>query len=318
MAAAGRRAGGKDKLMRSAAALAACLLPALAAAQPLPTLHGVLSIEGKQVALPEGEWLRAGAAEEDGRAPGVVSEALLQVRGGEVIGSALVQVNKAGAASDWGNAPACARRDLPLARVRYTSDHDGSCAYVAVVADGVAAVDPAWAAARAAAAARGWAMPARWAEAGIRVSDPLAALQVRYGFPLSPGQPLPPGLVGWTDTAWDSAEHGLLNLLAPSQPLPSLGKGAPEPVAVEAQPAGGLPRAVWKTITFRMIATTIDFSTNVIAIGNLTTAVLLSAWNTVTGPWIYLAHEMAWDYFGAPAVRQLDLPGLGPEAAAGA
>ena len=74
---------------------------------------------------------------------------------------------------------------------------------------------------------------------------------------------------------------------------------------------------MWKTLTFRAIATTIDFSTNLIAIGNLVTASLLSAWNTVTGPWIYLGHELAWDYFGAPAVKQLDLPGIGVEAAAG-
>ncbi len=307
--------------MRHVAALAACLLPALAAAQPvpsLPVLRGVLSIEGKQVALPAGVWLRAATKEGEGRTLGVVSVVLLQLRGEAVVGSVLVQANKAGAPSDWGSAPACARHDLPLARVRYASDHDGSCAYVAVVeAGGDGAVDPAWTAARAAATARGWVLPACWAEAGIRVSDPREAVQIRYGFALPPRAPLPPGLTGWTDTAWDSAEQGLLNQLDPAYKLPPLGQGAPEPAAAAEPPAGGLPRAVWKTITFRMIATTIDFSTNVIAIGNLTTAALLSAWNTVTGPWIYLAHEMAWDYFGTPPVRQRDLPGLGPEAAAG-
>jgi uncharacterized membrane protein len=301
--------------MHRAAAMAAALVPTLAAAQPAPqlaTLHGTLSLEGKQVALPEGEWLRAAAAEAEG---GVVSVALLQLRDGQVAGGVLMQANKAGAPGSWGSAPACTRGDLPLARVRYASDHDGSCAYIAVAesAPGGGAVDPAWAEAGRVAAADGWPMPSRWAVAAIRVSDPLAAVQVRYAFPLPQGETLPPGLSAWTETAWDGVERGLLNLPDPARPLPPVGPTEPPPAEGK---GGGLPRAVWKTLTFRAIATTIDFSTNVIAIGNLTTAALLSAWNTVTGPWIYLGHELAWDYFGAPSVRQRDLPGLGPEAGA--
>ncbi len=306
-------------MMRRAALLAAMLFPAMAAAQPVPplaVLRDVLSIEGKQIALPEGKWLRAGASEGTNGVPDVVSVALLQVRERQVVGGVLVQASKQGAPTDWGSAPACLRSDLPFAHVRYASDHDGSCAYVAVVdaASAGAAVDPAWAAARVSAQALGWTLPARWAEAAIRVSDPREAVQIRYVFALPPAQPIPPGLSGWTNTAADSAEHGLLNLLDPAQSLPPLAQAAPAPAE---EKADGLPRAVWKTLTFRAIATTIDFSTNLIAIGNLVTASLLSAWNTVTGPWIYLGHELAWDYFGAPAVKQLDLPGIGVEAAAG-
>ncbi len=305
-----RGASGRGVVSRRAVLLAALLVPALAAAEPAPrleTLRGVLSIEGKQVALPEGAWLRAAVTQ---TAPGVVSVALLQLRDGKVAGGVLVQVNQAGAPGNWGSAPACSRRDLPYARVRIISDHDGACAYVAAVAAGTdTAVDPAWTAAGAAALAHDWAMPARWAVAGIRVTDPLAAVQVRYAFALAPGQPFPPGLSGWAETALDSAERGVLNLLDPAQPLPPLALAAPAP----AETGGEVPRAVWKTLTFRAIATTLDFTTNVIAIGNLVTASLLSAWNTVTGPWIYLGHELAWDYFGAPAEQRRDFPGLGPE-----
>lgn len=297
-------------MIRRAAVLAVLLVPVLAAAEPAPPLvpvRGLLAIEGKQVALPDGAWLRAAVTE---TGPGVVSVALLQLRDGKVAGGVLVQVNRAGAASNWGSAPACSRRDLPFARVRTTSDHDGACAWVAAVTAGDnRPVDPAWTAAAAAALARDWAMPARWAEAGIRVSDPLAAVQVRYAFALAPGQPFPPGLSGWAETALDSAERGLLNLLDPAQPLPPLTQAAP----AAAETAGEVPRAVWKTLTFRAIVTTLDFTTNVIAIGNLVTASLLSAWNTVTGPWIYLGHELAWDYFGAPAEQRRDFPGLGTE-----
>ena len=300
--------------MRHAAALTLLLCPSFAAAQPAPTpgtVRGVLSIEGKQVALPEGAWLRMATAD---AAPGVVSIVLLQLHDGKVAGAVLVQANRAGAPTAWGSAPGCERRDLPFARVRYASDHDGSCAYVAAVPAAApgAAVDPAWADASGAALARGWALPSRWAEAAIRVSDPLAAVQIRYAFTWPPDQPFPPGLSGWAQTAQDSAERGLLNLLDPARKLPPLAQAAPAPP--EAAP-DGVPRAVWKTLTYRAIATTIDFSTNLMAMGSLVPAALLSTWNTLTGPWIYLAHELAWDYFGAPAEQRRELPGLGAEVA---
>jgi uncharacterized membrane protein len=63
---------------------------------------------------------------------------------------------------------------------------------------------------------------------------------------------------------------------------------------------GGLriKQAVAKTITFRIIVTTLDFSTNYVVIGELATAAGLSAFNLVVGPLFYLAHETAWNYFG--------------------
>ena len=60
-------------------------------------------------------------------------------------------------------------------------------------------------------------------------------------------------------------------------------------------------RALAKTITFRTIASTIDFTANYVATGELATAVLLSAFAFVVGPFVYLGHEMAWDYYGARA-----------------
>ena len=59
-------------------------------------------------------------------------------------------------------------------------------------------------------------------------------------------------------------------------------------------------RALAKTITFRTIATTTDFTTNYVVVGDLATAATLSAFGFVVGPFIYLGHEMAWDYYGSP------------------
>ena len=72
----------------------------------------------------------------------------------------------------------------------------------------------------------------------------------------------------------------------------------------------GLPvsRVLAKTITFRTLATAMDFTTNYVVVGDVATAVLLSATGFVFGPFVYYGHEKAWDYFGARGERTLDLP----------
>src|SRR5262249_36010690 len=63
-------------------------------------------------------------------------------------------------------------------------------------------------------------------------------------------------------------------------------------------PAFRIGQAVAKTITFRIIVTTLDFSTNLLVIGELNTAAGLSAFNLIAGPLLYLAHEAGWNYLG--------------------
>jgi uncharacterized membrane protein len=70
--------------------------------------------------------------------------------------------------------------------------------------------------------------------------------------------------------------------------------------------AGGgftISRALAKTITFRTVATTMDFTTNFVVVGDLATAALLSASGFILGPFIYLGHEMVWDYCGSRGAR---------------
>ncbi len=88
--------------------------------------------------------------------------------------------------------------------------------------------------------------------------------------------------------------------------LPPLRPDAKAPLAAR----GGftISRALAKTITFRTLATTMDFTTNYVVVGDLAMAVALSASGFILGPFVYLGHEMAWDYFGSPGERTLDLP----------
>jgi uncharacterized membrane protein len=98
---------------------------------------------------------------------------------------------------------------------------------------------------------------------------------------------------------------------AVSQP----GKPAPlsaSPDAAAPPPAPrvfGVKQAVAKTITFRIIVTTLDFTSNYVVIGELATAAGLSTFALVAGPLFYFAHETAWNYFG-PAGDAVDFPAL--------
>jgi uncharacterized membrane protein len=61
-----------------------------------------------------------------------------------------------------------------------------------------------------------------------------------------------------------------------------------------------ISRALAKTITFRTIATTMDFTTNYVVVGDLATAVTLSASGFILGPFVYFGHEWLWDHYGSP------------------
>jgi uncharacterized membrane protein len=74
-------------------------------------------------------------------------------------------------------------------------------------------------------------------------------------------------------------------------------------------PKFAIGQAVAKTITFRIIVTTLDFTTNYVVIGEVATAAGLSTFNLIAGPLFYLAHEAAWNYLG-PADDAVGLPAL--------
>ena len=74
----------------------------------------------------------------------------------------------------------------------------------------------------------------------------------------------------------------------------------------------GIGQAIAKTITYRLIVTTLDFTTNYIVIGEFATAAGLSGFNLVAGPLFYLAHEAAWNYLGSSDQASVGTAGSGP------
>jgi uncharacterized membrane protein len=73
---------------------------------------------------------------------------------------------------------------------------------------------------------------------------------------------------------------------APTEAVPAVASGF------------GIRRAIAKTITFRIIVTTLDFTANYMVIGELGTAAGLSAFALVVGPVFYFVHEAAWHSVG--------------------
>jgi uncharacterized membrane protein len=80
---------------------------------------------------------------------------------------------------------------------------------------------------------------------------------------------------------------------------------------VDAQPGSRraltISRALAKTITFRTLATTMDFAVNFVVVGDLATAAALSASGFILGPFVYFGHEWAWDRYGSPADAAVEL-----------
>jgi uncharacterized membrane protein len=89
---------------------------------------------------------------------------------------------------------------------------------------------------------------------------------------------------------------------------PRGGPGVKLPLAIPAKLA--IKQALIKTITFRLIVTTLDFTSNYVVIGELGTSAGLSAFGFVVAPLLYLAHETGWNYFGPSAEGKVELAGF--------
>ena len=103
-----------------------------------------------------------------------------------------------------------------------------------------------------------------------------------------------------------SGLRGKQRQTAPSPaPSASAAQSAKASASGEAEPFDTW-RAVVKTLTYRVMITTVDFSANYVVIGELATAAGLSSLALVAGPIAYFAHEAAWHYYGPASARQLN------------
>jgi uncharacterized membrane protein len=104
------------------------------------------------------------------------------------------------------------------------------------------------------------------------------------------------------------AHEGAWNALGPSGDTIRVGAPAPAP-GVETSGRGvTMSRALAKTITFRTVATIMDFSVTYIVVRDLAIAAGLSAFGFVVGPFVYYGHEKLWDHFFPEDPEPRELP----------
>jgi uncharacterized membrane protein len=180
----------------------------LAAGTPV---ERVLKLDGKQVALPAGDWVVAadGANGWNDLSIGsfgyVRTVILFHLAGSRVDTIAEINSNVLPTTDGWGTAAACARTDLVLAVIRYRAGWDGSCYFVThtlLQKDST----PIWRQARNFAAAKGWRIAPVSLTAGFRSADRSDVLDIRYHF-----APETRGIQGetvenWQDSHWMSAK----------------------------------------------------------------------------------------------------------------
>jgi uncharacterized membrane protein len=94
-------------------------------------------------------------------------------------------------------------------------------------------------------------------------------------------------------------------LLGQNQEAPSRRDAAAQPSLLATFKVG---RAAAKTVTFRIIVTSLDFTTNYIVIGEFATAAGLSTFSTVAGPLFYFLHEALWNRLGATGAEAEFVP----------
>jgi uncharacterized membrane protein len=64
--------------------------------------------------------------------------------------------------------------------------------------------------------------------------------------------------------------------------------------------------ALAKTITYRTIATIVDFTTNYVVVGTVAEAAILSATGFFLGPFVYFGHERAWEYLAGDSTPKAE------------
>ena len=88
----------------------------------------------------------------------------------------------------------------------------------------------------------------------------------------------------------------------------------PSPESSRENPATGdalqIRQSLMKTVTFRVIVAAVDFSGNLLILGELGAAAGLSAFSLVVGPFFYFIHEVGWNGLQPPAHTPQTAPAI--------
>jgi len=284
--------------------------------------QGAVSLHGRAVPLPPGEWTVVGrgygriAGESPGAYGTILGMVLAQAPAGLVEGLVLVATNALPVQEGWGPPAECGNAALLYATDIRVQNRSLSCGHARVMpAPGLALGQaPAWPAARAEMERRGWRLPSEIILAGVRVGDRRDVLDVRYGFK-TPGPLAPDGrdavaddvrnkllhtlMQAWTDGTRGRVEAALTLSSAEIKPLDPPWNTAPEPGP------GSKEMSVWelslyKLTTNRIMQTGISFGIGMLLTASPYTSGVLALWQSITHAAVYYGNELAWEWPRTP------------------
>lgn len=168
---------------------------------PGGVIQGSLDLAGKQIVLPDGDWVVAGhgydqvAGLDDVPYGAIENVVLFRLDGSRVTAFVIAQRNVIAIENGWGLAPECLRTDLLGLEVYDAAEGHSFCGFVTHVATAVDSTSAsAWQAAMAYAGSEALVLPPGWLMAGFRRNDITDTLDVRYHFdPSLAGYPAAPG-----------------------------------------------------------------------------------------------------------------------------
>ncbi len=169
------------------------------------TVGGILSLNGKQVPLPAGEWTVAADGPSDWTNPAIGAYGFLRTLvlfrqdGKRVDAIAEINTNALPTAEGWGMTADCNRTDLIMAVVRYRAGWDGSCFFVTHTIT-TKETTPAWKQARDFAKQKGWQFSPTWVTAGFRSANRSDVIDARFHF-----APEAYGFATETPSSWRSS-----------------------------------------------------------------------------------------------------------------
>lgn len=310
------------------ATLLALLLSVLSAgAGAAELLSGHATLAGKQIPLPDGDWILAGhdGAGRNGSTP-FRTAVFMQLDGRQVRAFVIATTNAEPGTAGWGLTRDCSRRDGTFAAIDYASAIDGACRFVGRVATGTRpGTAPAWIAAAEMARQQGWTVPDQWLMAGVRLTDRRDVIDVRYHF--ADGNPR--ATVAWSAQAMSAVQHGLHGRLdaGDALPMPDPASAAPTAVPPPAEPVSttvstaAASEVSWgtslmKTLSWRAVGTVGDLAVAYLFTGDPVLSGGLAATGAVVNSVLYFGHELAWGY-SSEGPPMLEFPGASTDSSTG-
>lgn len=287
-----------------------------------------IEVFGRQVPLPNGEWVLAGVGTDNlpesmVRPYGVIATLVLfKLNGKEVEAFTLIHANAIAIDGGWGISKDCQRTDLPFAKIYENGEQHAFCSFIRSLItppQPTAADLPAWRFAVNLAQQRGWKLPIRWREAAFRICDWHDVLDIRYAFATDKlvasidssklTETVDTLLIHWVDNLVPSVYLGFKQALA-ELPVPGIPGDSEQTMQVAWNVQSGQKGlstsmfSLWKVAINRIINMSTSIGITYLFVGNIYLATSLQLVSSTFHGGINYVEELLWNTYGPQRLRE--------------